>query len=233
MRALVTGCGRRLGFYLCERLLAAGWQVAGCYRTERPELARLREAGAELWQTDFTRLEEVAQLAQAVASGGLDLLVHNASGFENGSPDPAEEAHQFERFFRVHMQAPHLLNRLLGESLARSGRGLIVHITDIYIHAPPPELAAYVATKAGAHALAMSAARELAPGVRVNTIEPGPILFLDEHGEAWRQEVLSRTPLAKEGGLEPIWQALEMVMANDYMTGASLRVDGGRALARL
>lgn len=233
MRALVTGCGRRLGFYLCERLLAAGWQVAGSYRTERPELARLREAGAELWQTDFTRLEEVAQLAQAVASGGLDLLVHNASGFENGSPDPAEEAHQFERFFRVHMQAPHLLNRLLGESLARSGRGLIVHITDIYIHAPPPELAAYVATKAGAHALAMSAARELAPGVRVNTIEPGPILFLDEHGEAWRQEVLSRTPLAKEGGLEPIWQALEMVMANDYMTGASLRVDGGRALARL
>lgn len=233
MRALVTGCGRRLGFYLCERLLAAGWQVAGSYRTERSELARLREAGAELWQTDFTRLEEVAQLAQAVASGGLDLLVHNASGFENGSPDPAEEAHQFERFFRVHMQAPHLLNRLLGESLARSGRGLIVHITDIYIHAPPPELAAYVATKAGAHALAMSAARELAPGVRVNTIEPGPILFLDEHGEAWRQEVLSRTPLAKEGGLEPIWQALEMVMANDYMTGASLRVDGGRALARL
>lgn len=233
MRALVTGCGRRLGFYLCERLLAAGWQVAGSYRTERPELARLREAGAELWQTDFTRLKEVAQLAQAVASGGLDLLVHNASGFENGSPDPAEEAHQFERFFRVHMQAPHLLNRLLGESLARSGRGLIVHITDIYIHAPPPELAAYVATKAGAHALAMSAARELAPGVRVNTIEPGPILFLDEHGEAWRQEVLSRTPLAKEGGLEPIWQALEMVMANDYMTGASLRVDGGRALARL
>ncbi|MFL9593914.1 SDR family NAD(P)-dependent oxidoreductase [Aeromonas schubertii] len=233
MRALVTGCGRRLGFYLCERLLAAGWQVAGSYRTERPELARLREAGAELWQTDFTRLEEVAQLAQAVASGGLDLLVHNASGFENGSPDPTEEAHQFERFFRVHMQAPHLLNRLLGESLARSGRGLIVHITDIYIHAPPPELAAYVATKAGAHALAMSAARELAPGVRVNTIEPGPILFLDEHGEAWRQEVLSRTPLAKEGGLEPIWQALEMVMANDYMTGASLRVDGGRALARL
>lgn len=233
MRALVTGCGRRLGFYLCERLLAAGWQVAGSYRTERPELARLREAGAELWQTDFTRLEEVAQLAQAVASGGLDLLVHNASGFEIGSPDPAEEAHQFERFFRVHMQAPHLLNRLLSESLAREGRGLIVHITDIYIHAPPPELAAYVATKAGAHALAMSAARELAPGVRVNTIEPGPILFLDEHGEAWRQEVLSRTPLAKEGGLEPIWQALEMVMANDYMTGASLRVDGGRALARL
>ena len=41
MRALVTGCGRRLGFYLCEQLVAAGWQVTGSYRSERPELARL------------------------------------------------------------------------------------------------------------------------------------------------------------------------------------------------
>ena len=89
----------------------------------------------------------------------------------------------------------------------------------------------YVATKAGAHSLAMSFARELAPAVRVNTIEPGPILFLDEHGDAWRQQVLARTPLAREGGLEPIWQAVRLLMANDYMTGASIRVDGGRALA--
>ena len=45
----------------------------------------------------------------------------------------------------------------------------------------------------------MSFARELAPAVRVNTIEPGPILFLDEHGDAWRQQVLAKTPLAREG----------------------------------
>ena len=45
----------------------------------------------------------------------------------------------------------------------------------------------------------MSFARELAPAVRVNTIEPGPILFLDEHGDDWRQQVLAKTPLAREG----------------------------------
>ncbi|MDF2277392.1 pteridine reductase, partial [Aeromonas caviae] len=55
MRALVTGCGRRLGFYLCERLVAAGWQVTGSYRSERPELDRLRDMGVELVQADFTR----------------------------------------------------------------------------------------------------------------------------------------------------------------------------------
>ena len=42
---------------------------------------------------------------------------------------------------------------------------------------------------------------------------------------------MAKTPLAREGGLEPIWQAVQMLMKNDYMTGASIRVDGGRALA--
>lgn len=232
MRALVTGCGRRLGFYLCEQLVAAGWQVTGSYRSERPELARMRDLGVELVQADFAVEGEVARLVTALgAHDDLALIIHNASAFEPQAADPAVQLTQFEQFYRVHMAAPFQLNRALAPQLAGNPNASIIHITDIYIHAPAPQFAAYVATKAGAHSLAMSFARELAPAVRVNTIEPGPILFLDEHGDAWRQQVLARTPLAREGGLEPIWQAVRLLMTNDYMTGASIRVDGGRALA--
>lgn len=232
MRALVTGCGRRLGFYLCEQLVAAGWQVTGSYRSERPELAHLRALGVALVQADFARVGEVERLIEALAvHDDLGLIVHNASAFEPAAAETAAQLEQFERFYRVHMAAPFQLNRALAPQLARQPDASIIHITDIYIHAPAPQFAAYVATKAGAHSLAMSFARELAPGVRVNTIEPGPILFLDEHGEAWRQQVLARTPLAREGGLAPIWQAVQLLLNNDYMTGASIRVDGGRALA--
>ncbi len=232
MRALVTGCGRRLGFYLCEQLVAAGWQVTGSYRSERPELARLRDLGVELVQADFALEGEVARLVTVLgAHDDLALIIHNASAFEPQAAEPAAQLVQFEQFYRVHMAAPFQLNRALAPKLAGNPNASIIHITDIYIHAPAPQFAAYVATKAGAHSLAMSFARELAPAVRVNTIEPGPILFLDEHGDAWRQQVLARTPLAREGGLEPIWQAVRLLMTNDYMTGASIRVDGGRALA--
>lgn len=232
MRALVTGCGRRLGFYLCEQLVASGWQVTGSYRSERPELAQLRALGVELVQGDFAREGGVDTLIGVLAAHeDLALVIHNASAFEPTAEDPALQREQFDRFYRVHMAAPFALNRALAPQLARQHNASIIHITDIYIHAPAPQFAAYVATKAGAHSLAMSFARELAPAVRVNTIEPGPILFLDEHGDAWRQQVLARTPLAREGGLEPIWQAVELLMTNDYMTGASIRVDGGRSLA--
>ncbi|MFM5431510.1 SDR family oxidoreductase [Aeromonas veronii] len=234
MRALVTGCGRRLGFYLCEQLVAAGWQVTGSYRRERPELATLATLGVELVQADFGREDDVGKLIDVLATHqDLALVIHNASAFEPQATDPAAQLAQFEQFYRVHMAAPFLLNRALAPRLASNPNASIIHITDIYIHAPAPRFASYVATKAGAHSLAMSFARELAPAVRVNTIEPGPILFLDEHDEAWRQQVLAKTPLAREGGLEPIWQAVQLLMGNSYMTGASIKVDGGRALATL
>lgn len=178
MRALVTGCGRRLGFYLCEQLVAAGWRVTGSYRSERPELARLRELGVELVQADFGCEEEVSRLIEVLATHrDLGLVIHNASAFESQAADPAAQLAQFEQYYRVHMAAPFQLNRALAPQLARNDNASIIHITDIYIHAPPPHFASYVATKAGAHSLAMSFARELAPAVRVNTIEPGPILF--------------------------------------------------------
>ena len=234
MRALVTGCGRRLGFYLCEQLMAVGWQVTGSYRSERPELATLAALGVELVQADFGREEDVGKLIDVLAAHqDLTLVIHNASAFEPQATDPAAQLAQFEQFYRVHMAAPFQLNRALAPQLASNPNASIIHITDIYIHAPAPRFASYVATKAGAHSLAMSFARELAPTVRVNTIEPGPILFLDEHDEAWRQQVLAKTPLAREGGLEPIWQAVQLLVGNSYMTGASIKVDGGRALATL
>lgn len=232
MRALVTGCGRRLGFYLCEQLVTAGWQVTGSYRSERPELAHLRALGVELVKADFAREGEVGGLIAALAPyQDLALVIHNASAFEPQADEQSAQLAQFEQFYRVHMAAPFQLNRALAPRLAQNANAGIIHVTDIYIHAPAPRFAAYVATKAGAHSLAMSFARELAPAVRVNTIEPGPILFLDEHGDEWREQVLAKTPLAREGGLEPIWQAVQLLISNDYMTGASIRVDGGRSLA--
>ncbi|PKQ71808.1 SDR family oxidoreductase [Aeromonas sobria] len=234
MRALVTGCGRRLGFYLCQQLVAAGWQVTGSYRSERPELATLAALGVELVPADFACEAEVGKLIDVLAAHqDLALVIHNASAFEPQAVDPAVQLAQFEQFYRVHMAAPFQLNRALAPQLASNPNASIIHITDIYIHAPAPRFASYVATKAGAHSLAMSFARELAPTVRVNTIEPGPILFLDEHGEEWRQQVLAKTPLAREGGLKPIWQAVQLLVGNSYMTGASIKVDGGRALATL
>ena len=233
--ALITGVGRRLGHYLALQLAAAGYRVIGSYRSERPQLAELRAAGVELLQCDFNdnaaTIALAAQLAQQLPR--LDLLLHNASAFGPTSNGLATAAAEFEQFFRVHMLAPWLLTEALAPALAASDNGCVVAITDIYVNHPNPALAAYCSSKAGLDSLCQSWVRRLAPKVRVNSIQPGPILFLDEHDAAYRQQVLARTPLQREGGLEPIAQALWLILNNRYLSGARIPVDGGRAVAEL
>ena len=130
MRALVTGCGRRLGFYLCEQLVAAGWQVTGSYRSERPELDRLRDVGVELVQRTSPGKEVGAVVTALAAHEDLALIIHNASAFEPRAADPAVQLAQFDQFYRVHMAAP---SSSTGRwpALPASPTGASSHITDI------------------------------------------------------------------------------------------------------
>lgn len=234
MRALVTGCGRRLGFYLSQALSAQGWDVVGHYRTEHDGLQQLRTQGIALIQADFNETQGVLTFIEDVKKyNDISLIIHNASAFTPEHDNLQEKAQQFATFFQVHMMAPYLMNHALAPVLESQENALIIHITDVAIHAPWPQYKNYIATKAGSDSLAKSFAKSFAPQIRVNTIEPGPILFLDEHDAQTRQAILSRTPLAREGGLEPIWQAVQFLWDNTYITGAAIKVDGGRALTEL
>lgn len=228
--AVVTGCGRRLGEYITGQLLAQGYRVYGQYLSSRPAPHPSLIAS----RVDFTDARQVRQWSDTILADvdRVDLLVNNASLYQPDARETDDGIEQLDRFHRIHLQAPYLLVQALKGALAQAS-GSVVNLTDIYVHHPNADYSLYCATKAGLDSLTQSWARQLAPGVRVNSIEPGPILFLDEHGEAYRQLVLSRTLLRVEGGLEPIWKALWMLVNNPYMTGARIPVDGGRGVAQL
>ncbi|WP_028110226.1 SDR family oxidoreductase [Ferrimonas futtsuensis] len=228
--AVVTGCGRRLGEFITTQLLGQGYRVYGQYLSSSPAPHPNLIAS----RVDFTDAQQVQQWVQAILSGAdrVDLLVNNASLYLPDAEEVADGLVQLDRFHRIHLQAPYLLVQSLKGALAQAS-GSVVNLTDIYVHHPNADYSLYCATKAGLDSFTQSWARQLAPGVRVNSIEPGPILFLDHHDEAYRQQVLSRTLLQVEGGLEPIWKALWMLINNPYMTGARIPVDGGRSVAQL
>ncbi len=234
MRALITGCGRRLGFYLSQKLRETGWQVLGHYRTERDSLQTLRSQGIELIAADLSNQESCLHFAHQLASyTDLSLVIHNASAFMPDTNDLKQQAQQFMQFFNVHMMAPYLINQSLAPILSQQQNPLIIHVTDICVHAPWPTHKAYIATKAGLDALSRSFAKAFAPEIRVNSIEPGPILFLEAHDQQYREQVLAKVPLGCEGGLMPIWQTVQFLLDNIYLTGILIKVDGGRSLAEL
>lgn len=234
MIAVITGAGRRLGYELAKHLLERNWQVIGSYRTHYPEVDELESLGADMTPLELTDLDAVDEWIQDVLDRYpyLSLLVHNASAFTPTPSDPVAGVGTFSDFFHIHMQVPYLLNERCIDALKRCPEmhGNIIHITDITVQKAEPQFRTYCATKAGLQSLSDSYAQLLAPDVRVNAILPGPLEFLPQHTAEAREKVLAATPLKTMGGFQPIVQTVDYILDNDYLTGASIRVDGGRSL---
>ena len=96
----------------------------------------------------------------------------------------------------------------------------------------------YSIAKAGLLNMNRVLARELAPEVRVNCVSPGAILWpahledpQDEAAEAARAKALASIPLGRTGAVEDIANAAYFLATQaTYVTGAEIKVDGGRSL---
>lgn len=234
MNVLLTGAGRRLGYEAAQYFIAEGHHVIGCYRTHYPEVDKLKAAGADLTSVELTDISAVDAWLDTVLAryDSLDVILHNASAFMPTGDDVKAELALFEAYFRVHMQVPFLINERCIEAL-KSGPnqgGNIIHITDIFARRPSPRFRTYCATKAGLQNMNHAYARMLAPDIRVNAIEPGPLEFLPDHTPEDHSLVLAETPLNRMGGFTPVVQTIAYILANDYLTGAQIPVDGGRSL---
>ena len=80
--------------------------------------------------------------------------------------------------------------------------------------------------------MTLVSAKKLAPQIKVNSVAPGPVLFTESHTQEARQKMLSETPLAREGGAEPVYLAIKSLLENPFITGATIPVDGGRRLSK-
>jgi len=231
---LISGASRRLGLFLTRQFLANGCRVIALTRSISTELAECEQLGdVSIYALDYYCSRQVKHFIEQIKQKekSVDAIIHNASTFEtDGAIFSAEH---YQSMFLVHMALPAQLNLGLLPLLNQADETAnIVHITDIFAENPNPNYALYCSTKAAAENLAKGFAKKYAPKVRVNTIQPGPIKFLPSHSEEAKTKVLAETLLSYEGGFMPVFQAITAILENPYMTGASIKVDGGRALGR-
>lgn len=233
--AVITGASRRLGLHMTKSLLQQGWRVIVLTRACEGELAAIDNDNLHCIECDALNDDSVSAAIGAIkqTTQYLDLLLHNASIYEKDADHADAQASFYDDLYAIHMKLPARLNVALADLLKQSIReqGNVIHITDIYVDNPNPDYALYCSTKAGSENLMKSFAKQLAPKVRVNAIQPGPVKFLPEHSSDEQAKVLAETLLAVEGGFEALEKAVYAILDNHYMTASVVRVDGGRALA--
>ncbi len=235
-RVLVTGGARRLGRALALGLAERGAQVAFTYhrsvRDAEATATALAAAGAggHAIAADLAdgALARRAVEQAAVALGGLDVLVHAASGgFVPTDPmevDPALFAQAIGATLTGGFFCAQAARAAMGDA------GVIVYITDVAALEAWPLFAPHAAAKAALAQLTRSLARAFAPDVRVCAVAPGPVLLPDGSDAAMHERHAGRTALGRLGTPEDVVGAVAYLIEAGYVTGEQLVVDGGHAL---
>jgi NAD(P)-dependent dehydrogenase (short-subunit alcohol dehydrogenase family) len=113
-----------------------------------------------------------------------------------------------------------------------AGEGRIVTFTDWIAASGRPRYAGYLpyyVAKTGVIGLTEALALELAPDrILVNAVAPGPILPPEGSSSEEQEAVIRATPLGRWGGSDEIVKAVVLLVETDFITGETVRVDGGR-----
>jgi NAD(P)-dependent dehydrogenase (short-subunit alcohol dehydrogenase family) len=237
--ALLTGTAR-IGQTIAETLARRGADVAISYRKSRDAAeetaGRVRALGrrAAIIQADLSDPQAAKAIVDQVVRdlGGPDILVPMASHYEK-VPFDALDDRAWRNNVDADLQGTYRLAILAARPMRERGNGRIVAFGDWLPRSGRPRYKGflpYYVAKGGVIALVEALALELAPTILVNAIAPGPIIRPEVFSDAEDREVLKATPLGRWGGADEVARAVLFLIETEFVTGETLRVDGGRHL---
>ncbi|WP_033543183.1 glucose 1-dehydrogenase [Planococcus sp. CAU13] len=243
--AIVTGASKGIGKGIAERFGKEKMNVVVDYLTD-PEGAEDTKAVIEsnggkavTVKADVSEEEGIRALMETALQefGSLDVLVNNA-GFSESAPSEKLTLENWQRVLDVNLTGAFIASREAINYMTENGvKGSIINITSVHQTIPKVDNAHYAVTKAGLKMLTETLALEYAEqGIRINAIGPGtintPANPVHEQDEEGKQKTLAKIPMKKIGEPSQIAAAAAWLASSeaDYVTGATLFVDGGMTL---
>ncbi len=240
--AVVTGASRGIGRAIALRLAAGGADIALIYAAGE---AAAKETAAEVEKTGHTarcyrcNVASFAETAETTAKiiedfGGVDILVNNAGMVRDGLVLSMKEE-DFDDVVNVNLKGAFNMVKHLYRHFMRRPGARIINIGSVVGISGNGGQVNYAAAKAGLSGLTKSVAKELASrAVTCNTIAPGYIVtdMTDTLADDVKNGILANIPAKRMGTPEDV-AALAAFLASDaasYITGETIRVDGGMCM---
>jgi NAD(P)-dependent dehydrogenase (short-subunit alcohol dehydrogenase family) len=226
--ALVTGSARRVGKAIALELARQGVNLivhhsaSDSEAEETASAARALNTDAIVAKADLRQPADIRRLFETIRQhfGRLDLLVNSASSFKTGS------------ILELSLEAwREVLDVNLTALMRETGAGgAIINIVDLSGFRPWKSHPQHSVAKAGLVALTEVLALSLGPDIRVNAIAPGPVLRDEGNSPEQWQRLGQSIPLGRTGDPLDVAQAVVFLASQPFITGATLRVDGGKFL---
>ena len=244
-KVIVTGASSGIGRATAERFLNDGASVALVGRREHAlqDVASRHAYGGNAFiiAADLSNEKQTeACMAQAIEiMGGLDVLV-NAAGILKAGRIEDTTLELWDEMMNINLRSVFHLMKLAVPHLERS-RGNIVNVSSVTGPRSFPGVLAYCVSKAAVDQLTRCAALELAAkGIRVNEVNPGVVVtelhrvggMNDEAYAAFLEHSKTTHPLGRVGRPEEVADLIYFLASDraSWITGATVSIDGGRAL---
>ena len=236
-RALVTGGSRGIGLACAFALASAGAQVVIAARDAAglaQAQAQLQRQGVSVQTTVLDVTDTEGLQSQIAALGRIDVLVNNAGGNRPGVLSEMTAA-DIEAVLQLNVSSTLLVSQAVVSAMIQAGQGgSIINLSSQLGHVGAVERTLYSAAKHGVEGLTKSLAWEVGQyGIRVNTVAPSLIetdmtrARLDQPGA--REAFAAKSALGRIGQPHDVSGAVVFLAsdASAYITGSSIRVDGG------
>ena len=234
----ITGGAKRIGASMANYFHERNYKVVFHYNKSKEEAEnltrKLNEKEADSCfaiQSDFCSQDSIESTVSEFykVSEKIDVLINNASSFY---PTPLQDAtaEQWNDLLNTNITTPLFLIQGFQEGLKKT-RGSVINISDSLAPRGIKNFSLYSSAKGALETLTKSLAKELAPEVRINAVAPGIILW-PENGEIDEEEknnILKKVDLGRAGNPMDISSAVYFLTGENYITGQTLRVDGGRS----
>ena len=241
--AIVTGGNGGIGRSIALGFAEAGAAVAIFGRNEdknQQVLAELKSIGVpslalKVDMTDRAGLQPALNQVESKL-GGVSILVNNAGNVSLSGGVLQEKPEDWDNVIETQLNSVFVLSKLAAASMVRQKSGKIINIGSMYSFFGSGLVPSYSAAKGAIIQLTKSMAIELAPhNIQVNCIAPGWIetaMTAAVHKMPLNDEVLSRTPAGRWGQPDELAGTAVYLAsrASDFVTGTTIRVDGGYAI---
>jgi 3-oxoacyl-[acyl-carrier protein] reductase len=243
--AVITGAARGIGRAIALRFARQGANVALLDLDEQALEECRQRCGAfgivaRAYKASVAKEEEVTGTMDSIVKdfGSLDILINNAGIIRDALLVKAKEGAvtdkmslaQWQAVIDVNLTGVFLCGREAAERMIKAGNGgVIVNISSISRHGNAGQTN-YSAAKAGAVAMAVVWAKELARfNIRAAAIAPGFIAtdIVSTMRPEMLEKALRSVPLQRPGTPDEVAGAAQFIVENDFVTGRCIDLDGG------
>jgi len=238
--ALITGSAKNIGSNIAYNLAKIGYDIIIHYNnSELPAKNLIKKIKQDFSvktysiKCDLSDINQVKKMTKHIANNhsNWNLLINNASIFEQSSFN--ESIDKFYDNFNVHFVAPLILSQEFYKIIKnkKNKDAQIINMLDKNLVRYETIHFYYLLTKKFLAEFTKMLSLEIAPLVRVNGIAPGFLSHTNQEIFDIKKEVLiKKIPLKNFCKLEDIWQAVEFLLNNKFITGQIISIDGGASL---